>query len=142
MHKIDGTNFVLATGRVDGWEINMKRSSDRDIAPETYRSTISVFEDSKGASLVFGEEWLPVFTSTIIDLGELVDKNCGIGANCLLYSQDEFNQVSGISTLTYTVIFSYKNVVVTVWAKGLEMEIDKADVLDAAESVLARLKEY
>jgi hypothetical protein len=142
MRKIDGTKFVLATERVDGWEINMYRSSDRDIAPEAYRSTISVFQNNNGASLALSEEWLPVFTSTIKNLGELVDKNCNVGSDCLLYATDEFNQVSGISTLTYTVIFRYKNVVVTVWAKGLEMEIDKADVLDAAKSVLARLEDY
>lgn len=142
MRKVDGTNFVLATNRVDGWEITMKRSSDRDIAPEMYKSTIHVFQDSDGAKVAFSPEWLPTLTSTMKDLGEVEDQNCNVGAECILYVHDEFNQVSGISTLTYSLLFRYKNTVVTVWARGLEMEVDKADVEDAARAVLSRLKDY
>lgn len=142
MRKVNGTNFVLATHRVDGWEIRMNRSSDRDIAPEQFRSTVQVFEDNDGAALALSPEWLPVMTSPIKDLGELIDQHCNVGAECILYQQDEFNQVSGISTMSYTTIFRYKNIVVTVWAQGLEMEIDQNDVLDAARTVLARLEDY
>lgn len=142
MRKIDGTNFVLATERVDGWEISMKRSSDRDIAPEMYKSTIHVFQDSNGAELALSPEWLPTLTSTMKDLGEAADHNCNVGAECILYVNDEFNQVSGISTMTYSLLFRYKNTVVTIWARGLEMEIDKADVVDAAKAVLSRLQDY
>jgi hypothetical protein len=55
---------------------------------------------------------------------------------------DDFNQVSGISTLRYSVAFRYKNVLVWVSAKGLEMEIDENDVLDAAKAIYDRLQTY
>lgn len=142
MGKIQGTKMVIETGRVDGWEITLKRASDRNIAPEQFKSSISVFESNKGASLALDPDWLWVYTDPERAPDETLDRNCGIGAECILFMYDDFNQVSGISTLRYSVVFRYKNVLVYVSAKGLEMEVDGNDVLDAARVVHARLKTY
>ncbi|MDH5507730.1 MAG: hypothetical protein OEZ02_10975 [Anaerolineae bacterium] len=135
--QVDGKSYVKETGRVDGWQIRLKRKYNTAVAPAIYESTVSVFASSAGAREAISPAWFWAYddavTYTFIDYG------CDIGDKCILYSYEEFNPANGVVTLRYDVAFVYHNVLVWVSGRGLEVEVSEDDVLSAAQSIFDRL---
>ncbi len=139
--ELQGKQYVAATGRVDGWETRLKRSSSGVIAPAGYYSTIDVFESNAGASLALSPEWFWAYTNPERAPSEWLKDGCDLGQECLMWVNDKFDPATRLTTLTYHVAFRYHNVVVWVSGHGLDVDIAPEDVLNAAQAVLNRLAE-
>jgi hypothetical protein len=139
MGQLEGKRYVLATGRVDGWETRLKRSSSNVIAPAGWYSTVDVFETSDGASAALSPEWFWAYTDPDRAPSEWLKDGCDLGHECLMFLTDKFDPATGLTTLTYHVAFRYHNVVVWVAGHGLDVDITPDDVLAAAQSILDRL---
>lgn len=139
--ELEGKRYVAATGRVDGWETRLKRTSGGIIAPAGYYSTIDVFETNDGASLALSPQWFWAYTDPQRAPTEWLKDGCDLGHECLLWVNDKFDPATRLTTLTYHVAFRYHNVVVWVSGHGLDVDISQDDVLDAAQAVLLRLSQ-
>lgn len=139
--ELQGKQFVSATGRVDGWETRLKRTTNKEIAPAGWYSTIDVFETNDGASLALSPEWFWVYADPERAPTEWLKDGCDLGQECLMWVNERFDQVERITILSYHVAFRFHNVVVWVNGHGLDVDITADDVLDAARAVLVRLAE-
>jgi hypothetical protein len=136
-----GKNYILQTGRVDGWQITMLKNHELDIAPSKFKSSLDLFQTAEGAQLAFSPEWFWVYQPENAP-DEWLDKSCNIGTECIFFMYEDYSPVSGLTTLRYDVAFLYQNVVVWVSGSGIDMEITEADVLNAAQAVFDKLANY
>ena len=139
--EYEGKTYILETGRVDGWAIRLKRSNRTVIAPGVYESSVQVFETSEGAMLAISPEWFPAYSDEEKEF-KFVKNGCDLGDHCILYSYEEFNPATGLTTMRYDAAFVYNNVLVVVSARGLDLETKQEDALNAAEILYGRLLAY
>ena len=135
-----GKRYVTETGRLDGWEIVLEKIKPTDIAPLNIHSQVNIFESSNGASLAMDDEWLFVYKNQEKEPDEILDKNCGIGNECISYKYIKFEVAAEAATVRYDVIFRYKNVLVWVYVNGLDYETTEQDALELAQMILDELK--
>jgi hypothetical protein len=136
-----GKQYIQETGRVDGWQITMLKNHELDIAPSKFKSSIDLFQTAEGAQLAFSPEWFWVYTAENTP-DEWLDASCNIGTDCIFFMYEDYNAVSGLTTLRYDVAFLYQNVIVWVSGSGIDYEINQADVLNAAQAVFDKLANY
>ncbi|MDH3944526.1 MAG: hypothetical protein OEV06_10580 [Anaerolineae bacterium] len=141
MGEVPGKSYVAATGRVDGWYINLRRSDRTDITPATITNTVEVFEKSSGARLALSEEYFKAYHDED-EAFEFIDRSCNFGSECILYTSEEFHPGSGLTTMRYDIAFVYKNVLVWISATGLDIELNQDDVIELAEIILDKLETF
>lgn len=141
MGELDGKSYIVETGRLDGWYINLRRSDSTDIGPATYTNTVEIFETSDGARLALSPEYFKAYTDDTYDF-EILDKNCNVGDRCVLYTAEKFDPVTRLTTVRYDIGFVYRNVLVWISVTGLDVEIREADVLEAAQIILDKLEGF
>lgn len=141
MGELNGKSYIVETGRVDGWYINLRRSDRTDIGPATYTNTVEIFETNDGARLALSPEYFKAYTSDTYDF-EILDKNCNVGDSCILYTSERFDPVTRLTTMRYDIGFVYRNVLVWISVTGLDVELREADVLEAAQIILDKLEGF
>ena len=139
--ELAGKSYIMETGRVDGWYINLRRSNNTDIGPATYTNTVEIFETSDGARLALSPEYFKAYTDDRYDF-EILDKNCNIGDECILYTSERFDPATRLTTVRFDIGYTYKNVLVWISATGLDVEIRASDVLDAAQIIQDKLEGF
>ncbi len=137
--EVSGKHYIVSTGRVEGWFLQLERKKKADIAPAAFESTIELFESSDGAQLAISPEWFKAFkegnkTPTWIEGG------CDLGDECLFYYYESLDPATNLTKLEYDVAFAYKNVLVWVMGRGLDIDVTPDYVLDAAGAVYRRLE--
>jgi hypothetical protein len=137
--QVPGKEYILKTGRIDGWETDLGKSNISDIGPSTYRSTVQIFETNDGASTAIGQDW---FWSTDNERApnSIEESKCSVGDQCVLRSYQTYYVESGLTKVRYEVLFRHKNVLVWVSARGLDIETKEDNAIDAAETIFDRLK--
>jgi hypothetical protein len=138
--QLEGKTFIVETGRVDGWKMRIKRNSNKDIAPAVYESYVEVYETSAGASLALSPEWFWAYNDEARKPDAFVNNGCNIGQECLLFTYEDFDPATGLVTERYDVAFRYHNVITWVSGRGLDVEINEADVINAAQTLYDRLQ--
>ncbi|MBN2500694.1 MAG: hypothetical protein JXB38_07960 [Anaerolineales bacterium] len=138
--EIEGKKFIAATGRVEGWSLEMRRTHKIDPAPATYASTIEVFESVDGAQLALSPEWFKAYQD-LDNLPIMLDESCDFGEECVMYLYENYKAAEGLTTLTYEIAFTYRNVLVWTSVRGLDYEVEEQDVVDAAQVIYDRLLE-
>lgn len=138
MGQLDGKAYIVETGRVDGWYINLRRSNNTDIGPATYTNSIEIFETIDGARLALSPQYFKAYTDDNYDF-EILDKNCNVGDRCITYTSEKFDPVTRLTTVRYDIGFVYRNVLVWISVTGLDVEVREADVLEAAQIILDKL---
>ena len=141
MKEVEGKNYVLDTGRVDGWYVNLRKSDRTDIAPSTYTNTIDIFEAKAGARLALSPEYFKAYTDDEREF-EFLDENCDYGDECILYTSERFDAATGLSVIRYDVAFVYGNVLVWISATGLDVDISEEDIHEAAQIVVDKLEGF
>ena len=140
MGELQAKKYVLATGRVNGWGIRLEREHKEDFAPLDIESRIELFESSDGAKLALSPEWYPAYKG---DSGVTwVDGGCAIGDECLIYFSEKHDAASQITTTRYEVAFVYRNVLVWVMGRGLDVDVTPEYILDAAQKIYEKLDFY
>ena len=139
MGEVAGKHYIVNTGRVEGWQIKLERRKKEDIAPGAFESAIELFESSDGAALALSPEWFKAYkdenkTPTWVEAG------CDLGDECLFYYYQSIDPATNLTKLEYDVAFSYKNVIVWVMGRGLDIDTKSDYVLKAAEAVYKRLE--
>lgn len=141
--ELEAKKYIVATGRVDGWKIELNRSNKADIAPARIVSTMELFETNEGARLALSPEWFKAYKSDYTkDEITWLDNGCQVGDQCLLYTHKSFDPSSNLTTTTYEIAFAYRNVVVWIWASGLDIEMNADYVINAAQAVYDRISRF
>ena len=141
MKEVEGKNYVLDTGRVDGWYVNLRKSDRTDIAPSTYTNTIDIFETKAGARLALSPEYFKAYTDDEREF-EFLDENCNYGNECILYTAERFDAATGLTVIRYDVAFVYGNVLVWISATGLDVDISEEDIHEATQIVVDKLEGF
>jgi hypothetical protein len=140
MGQVAGKSYVSATGRVDGWYLQLRRTNSSSFGPATFTSTVEVFNTVDGALVAMSSEYHPLYNSTDRDY-DVVEGGCNLGRNCTLFTSQKFDPASSLTTLRYDVLFTYQNVLVWVSGTGLDVELTPDMVIDAGEIVLNKLSQ-
>lgn len=138
--EVQGKRYIIATGRVDGWDLQLERKKKEDVAPGTIQSSIDVFESSSGAQLAISPEWFKAYKDEA-NPAKWVESGCSIGDNCLFYYYEKIDPATNLTTLQYDVAFVYKNVMVWVMGRGLDFDVDPNYVLNAAKTEFNKLEQ-
>jgi len=141
MKEVEGKNYVLDTGRVDGWYVNLRKSDRTDIAPSTYTNTIDIFETKAGARLALSPEYFQAYTDDEREF-EFLDENCNYGDECILYTSERFDAATGLTVIRYDVAFVYGNVLLWISATGLDVDISEEDIHEATQIVVDKLEGF
>jgi len=136
----EGKPYVIATGRVDGWETYLEKTNVRDIGPEVIRSRVEIFETVDGAKTAFSDDYLWVYNDPDKEPDEILDENCKHGDECLLLYYEEITPGSTAMKVEWDIVFRYKNVVAWVIVRGSDIETQEQDAHDAAQIVLYSLE--
>jgi hypothetical protein len=139
MGEVAGKHYIVTTGRVDGWYLQLERKKKEDIAPGGMESSIELFDSSKGAELALSPDWFKAYKSETKS-PTWVDKGCNFGDQCLFYYYKSLDPATNLTKLEYDVAFSYKNVVVWVMGRGLDIDVTPDYVLNAAKALYSRLE--
>jgi len=140
MKELPAKRYVLETGRVNGWGIQLERVNKEDFAPSGMQSQIQLFETSQGAALAISPEWHPAYSDEVEV--SWVDGGCDIGDECLFYFTETYEAASQITKLRYEVAFAYRNVVVWVMGHGLDVDVTPEYILNAAQALYEKLDQY
>ncbi len=135
-----GRAYIMATGRVDGWDLYMERSDPQAVGPESIRSRVEIYETSDGASAALSDEYFWAYNDESKAPDEFLDKNCNVGNECISFKYIEAKPGSGSVVERYDVAFRYRNTLGWVFIKGLEGEVSEQMALDYAQMVLARIE--
>ena len=141
MTALIGKTYILETGRVDGWDLYMEKTSNSKIGPSAYRSKVEFFETAAGASKAFDKDWFWVNIDPDNDPDYISEKSCDFGDECLFITYDKVIPGSGIANVEYNIGFRFNNVLIQVLVKGADFETKDNDALDAAQLILDSLKE-
>ena len=141
MKEAPGKNYVLNTGRVDGWYINLRKSDRTDIAPSTYTNTLDIFETNAGAQLALSSEYFKAYHDDEREY-EFLDENCNYGDECILYTSERFDAATGLTVIRYDIAFAYGNVLVWISVTGLDVDISEEDIHEAAQIVVDKLEGF
>lgn len=135
-----GKRYIAATGRVDGWMMEMRRTHVADIAPSIVGTTIEIFATAEGADTAIGTDWFYLYADDLKRKPTMIDDSCDYGSNCQFYVFSKAEPASGLTTLHYEISFTYQNTLVTVYAIGLDYEVSEQDMIDVADTVYAKLQ--
>lgn len=139
MGELQAKRYVLATGRVNGWMVQLERERKDAFAPSAMESSIQLFETNDGAKLALSPEWYPAYQD-----GEpnWVDGGCDFGDECLFYQSSKTDPASQITTLRYDVAFVYRNALIWVMGRGLDIDVTPEYILGAAGAIYDKLDAY
>ena len=138
----DGVDFLQKTGRIDGWEIDVIFDGDPSIGitPFILYNQAALYGTVEGAQLAVSKySDLYVTENGFTATNSPFTKGDVNLAFYLRYQEPPEN--SGYS-LKYIILFSYRNVVVTLQESGLERPIDPIFMADIAQRLLTRLQAY
>ena len=141
MKEVEGKNYIVDTGRVDGWYINLRKIDRTDIAPSTYTNTIDIFETKDGARLALSPEYFQAYNDDEREF-DFVDDNCSYGDECILYTSERFDAATGLTIVRYDIAFTFGNVLVWISATGLDVDISEEDIQEAAQLIVDKLEGF
>jgi hypothetical protein len=136
----DGVDFLEKTGRIDGWEVEVDFDGDVSlgITPFILYNQAALFNTVEGAQLAISK-----YCDRYVMQDGFTETNSpftnGDVHRAFYRRYQEPPGNSGYS-LKYIIVFSYRNVVVTVQESGLERPIDPVFMSDIAQRLLARFQ--
>lgn len=138
--EVEAKEYIVATGRVDGWRLELERANKEDIAPSRFESTAELFESNEGARLALTPEWFKAYQEDYPE-STWIEDGCDIGDECIFYFHEKYDAATELTTLTYEVAFVHQNVLIWILGRGLEIDMSQDYVLDAAQSLYDRISQ-
>ena len=76
--EVEGKRYLAATGRINGWSLELELVNKAEFIPYTVYSQVELFESSEGAQTAFGPDW---FHAHIDEEREpaWIESGCNIG---------------------------------------------------------------
>ena len=139
--EVEAKEYIVATGRVEGWRIELERVNKEDIAPGRFQSEVELFETNEGARLALTPEWFKAYQEDYAE-STWIEDGCEIGDKCIFYFHEKYDPATELTTVTYEVAFVHRNVLVWVLGRGLDIDMSQDYVLDAAQSVYDKISRY
>lgn len=133
-------SYITLTGRVDGWETTLERIDSNTPGPFEYTSRVEIFETVEGAKDAISPEYFWAYTNVRGAPDELINNNCVLASECVLFQTIPPSPKAGEATLRYDVAFRYQNVVVWISINGAKEDLTKTQALDAARIIFEKLK--
>jgi hypothetical protein len=139
--EIEAKEYIVATERVDGWRTKLERVNKEDIAPAAFESQVELFESNQGAQAAISPDWYPAYQEGAEQV-KWVEEGCNLGEECLFYYYRSHDPAANLTKLRYEVAFTYRNLLVWVMGRGLEIDMDPEYVLNAAQAIHDKLDQY
>jgi hypothetical protein len=139
--ELEAKEYIVATGRVDGWRIELERVNKEDIAPGRFESEVELFETNEGARTALTPEWFKAYQEDYVE-STWIEDGCDIGDKCIFYYHEKYDDAAGLTTVTYEVAFVHRNLLVWILARGLDVDMSQDYVLDVAQSVYDKISRY
>lgn len=139
MGEIEAKTYVKETGRIDGWWLQLQRSSKADFAPGTFESSIELFQTVDNAHMAMSPDYYALYQDESRQYNK-VDGGCDLGDQCEFFYSEKEDPATELITAQYNVAFTYRNAFVWVMARGLQVDMDADYVLDAARVVFEKLE--
>jgi hypothetical protein len=136
--EVEGKRYIVATGRVDGWYMTLERRHKEDIAPAFYESRLELFTTAEGARLALQPEWFLAYQEDAAPAP--VEGGCSLGENCQFYYTERLEKTTNLTYLQYHIAFTYRNVLVWVMGRGLDVDVSPDAVREAAQIILNKLE--
>ena len=127
MGEVDAKRYIAATGRIDGWSLELQRVKKEELLPYTFISEVEVFETAEGAALAFSPEWLPVYQEPEDENAPTpnwIENGCDFGDACIMYYYEKLDPATELTTLQYEIVFVYRNVIGKITARGIDYDMD------------------
>jgi hypothetical protein len=139
--EVEGKRYMAATGRLDGWSLELERVKRDELIPYTFYSQVEVFETTEGAQTAFSPDWLPVYQETEDEdkIPNWIEEGCDYGDGCLLYFFEKLDPATELTTLQYEMVFVYRNVVGKIMARGVDYDMAPDYFSDAAEIFFSKV---
>jgi hypothetical protein len=137
--EVEGKRYIVATRRVDGWYLQLERRHKEDISPAFYESRLELFETQDGAELALQPEWFQA-NQDPDNTPSMVEGGCNIGSNCTFYYFETLDKVTNLTHLQYHMTFTYRNLLVWVMGRGLDIDVSPDFVREAAQTILTKLE--
>lgn len=139
MGEIEAKTYVKETGRIDGWWLELQRSSKADFAPGTFQSSIELFQTVDGARMAMSPDYYALYQDENRQYTK-VEGGCDLGDQCEFFYSEKEDPATELITAQYNVAFTYRNAFVWVMARGLQVDMDADYMLDAARAVFEKLQ--
>jgi len=139
MGEVEAKTYVNKTGRIDGWWLELQRSNKADFAPISFESTIEIFDSAKGARSASSPDYFQLFKDETREYSQVAG-GCNLGDHCEFYYSEKEDPTTELIIAQYNIVFTYRNAFISIMARGLEFDLDADYVLDAANTVLHKLK--
>lgn len=133
-------SYIALTGRVDGWETTLERMDTNVSGPYEYTTRVEVFETVAGAADAISPEYFWAYTNSRKAPDELINNNCVLGSECVMFQTIPPSPKAGEANLRYDVAFRYQNVVVWISISGDKEDLTKTQALDVARIILEKLQ--
>lgn len=140
MGEIEAKTYVKETGRIDGWWLQLQRTSKADFAPGTFESSIELFQDANGAETAMSPGYYALYQDENREYSQ-VQGGCDLGDQCKFFYSEKEDPATELVFAQYNVAFTYRNAFVWVMARGLQVDMEADYVLDAARVVFEKLEE-
>lgn len=136
--EVEGKRYIAATGREDGWSLELERVHKADLIPATILSHLQVFATAEGAQTAFGPDWLPAYTDEE-NQANFIENGCDLGDACVMYYYERLEPTTEVTILQYEVAFVYKNTLSIVMGRGLDFDMNPDYLLNAAGIMFDKL---
>jgi hypothetical protein len=139
--EVVGKRYLAATGRIDGWSLELERVNKEELIPYKIFSQIEIFETSDGAAAAFGPDWLPVYQE-----GEEGDPSpkwikdgCDLGDACLMYYYETLDPTTELTILQYEIVFVDKNVIAKVMGRSPDYDMNPEYIQNLAQTLFDKV---
>ena len=139
MGEIEAKTYVKETGRIDGWWLEIQRKNKDDFAPNTFESTIELFDSEDGPRTAISPEHFQLHKDESREYRPVAG-GCDLGDHCEFYYSEREEPTTEMIIVQYDIAFTYKNAFVWILARGLEYDMDADYIIEAAEKVLEKLE--
>lgn len=141
MGEVQAKRYIVETGRVAGWVLELERVHKADIIPYTLFSQVELFENVEGAETAFSEAWLPVYQEDEENprVVHWVEDGCDFGDECLMYYYETLEAATELTRIQYEIAFRYENMTAWIMGRGLDIDMNPEYMLDAAEIVYQKI---
>jgi hypothetical protein len=139
MGEVLAKRYIVDTGRVDGWYLELERAHKADVIPYILSSKVELFETVEGAETAFSEAWLPVYLNEE-KTPNWVENGCDFGDECLMYFYEDFDPASNLTNLQYEIVFLYDNMMATIIGRGLDIDMNPDYIRNVAGIVHEKIE--
>jgi hypothetical protein len=135
--EVEGKHYLAATGREDGWYLELGRVHKADLIPATIKTYLQVYDTAEGAQTAFTDYLDPYIDEE--SEAHFIEDACDLGDACVMYYYERLEPTTETTILQYEVAFVYKNTLAVVMGRGLDVDMNPDYLLNIASLMFDKI---